>query len=349
MSLRVIEVTAASGNADTIVAAAHKQEAIDAWHEPAGGDGRATVRILVAGHQVQPLMDTLQQTLGGDATRRIILLPALATLPEIDESEDRKQEGQRAESASREELYNTVAQGARLDSTFLLLAVLSTLVAGIGLVDDNVAVIIGAMVIAPLLGPNLAFSFAVALGDRALMARALRTNLVGLALTIATTAAAGFALPLNLTSHELVMRTGVSYDGIILALASGAAAALSLVSGLSSALVGVMVAVALLPPAATFGLMAGSGAIAEGGGAATLLGSNLVCVNLAAQLVLFTRGVKPRTRWQKKEAQQSLAWSVALWGALLVVLLAIIYVEHLRLPHPPAADRGGAGAGIEAR
>jgi uncharacterized hydrophobic protein (TIGR00341 family) len=349
MSLRVIEASAASGNADTIVAAAKKQAAIDVWRAPAGGDGRATVRILVAGHQVQPLMDTLQQTLGGDAARRIILLPALATLPEIDESEERKQEGQRAESASREELYNMVAEGGRLDSTFLLLVVLSTLVAGIGLIDDNVAVIIGAMVIAPLLGPNLAFSFAVALGDRALMGRALRTNLAGLALTIATTAAAGFALPLNLTSHELVMRTGVSYDGIILALASGAAAALSLVSGLSSALVGVMVAVALLPPAATLGLMAGSGAMVEAGGAATLLGANLVCVNLAAQLVLFTRGVKPRTWWQKKEAQQSLVWSVALWAVLLVVLLAIIYVEHLRLPHSPAAHPGHAGAGIEAR
>lgn len=332
MALRIIEATAASGNADTILAAAEKQGAIDVRRAADDPDGRATVRILVAAHQVQPLMDTLQQALGGDAKRRILLLPVLATLPEFDDEEDRKREGEKAESASREELYNTVAQGARIDSTFLLLVILSTLVAGIGLVDGNVAVIIGAMVIAPLLGPNLAFSFAVALGDRGLMTRALRANLAGLALTIAIAAIAGFSLPLDLAGPELMARTQLSYDGIILALASGAAAALSLVSGLSSALVGVMVAVALLPPATAFGLMLGDGAMGRAVGAATLLCANLVCVNLAAQIVLLSRGVQPRTWWQKKEAQQSLTLSVGLWATLLLILIAIVYVEHLRLP-----------------
>ncbi len=162
------------------------------------------------------------------------------------------------------------------------------------------------------------------------MARALRANLAGLALTIGVAIAAGFGLHLDLTSHELIVRTRVSYDGIILALASGAAAALSLVSGLSSALVGVMVAVALLPPAATLGLMLGAGAFGHAAGAATLLGANLICVKPAAQLVLLGRGVQPRTWLQKKAAQQSLELSIALWAVLLAMLLGIIYAEHVR-------------------
>ncbi|NIV31321.1 MAG: DUF389 domain-containing protein, partial [Anaerolineae bacterium] len=81
---------------------------------------------------------------------------------------------------SREELYNRVEKNARLDRTYLLLVALSTVVVAIGLVEDNVAVVIGAMVIAPLLGPNIALALSAALGDKTLMGQALRTNLSGM-------------------------------------------------------------------------------------------------------------------------------------------------------------------------
>jgi len=64
---------------------------------------------------------------------------------------------------------------------------LSTVVDTVGLEDDNVAVVIGAMVIAPLLGPNTAFSFATALGDRPLLWRALKTNVPGLVIVFRDT------------------------------------------------------------------------------------------------------------------------------------------------------------------
>ena len=106
------------------------------------------LHILVASHQAQPLMDTLQRALGGDEGHRILLLAALATLLEFDEAKN--SETKKAESTTREELYDQVVRGARIDSRFLPLVFLSTVVAGIGLIDDNVAVIVGAMVIAPL-------------------------------------------------------------------------------------------------------------------------------------------------------------------------------------------------------
>ena len=64
---------------------------------------------------------------------------------------------------------------------------------------------------------------------------------------------------MDLASEELLARTDVGFDGVVLALASGAAAVLSLTSGVASALVGVMVAVALLPPTATLGMMLATG------------------------------------------------------------------------------------------
>ena len=109
----------------------------------------------------------------------------------------RKQTRQRPRSGSqtREELYNGIERGARLDSTFLLLVFLSTIVASIGLIENNIAVIVGAMVIAPLLGPNIALAFSTSLGDRELMWQALKTNLAGLSLTLAMAIAIGMIWP----------------------------------------------------------------------------------------------------------------------------------------------------------
>jgi uncharacterized hydrophobic protein (TIGR00341 family) len=151
--------------------------------------------------------------------------------------------------------------------------------------------------------------------------------LIGLTIAIGVSIVAGMLLPLNLNSHQILALTTVQYDRVALALASGAAAVLSLTSGLSSVLVGVMVAVALLPPAAALGLLLGAGEIYNALGAAILLAVNLVCVNLAAQVVLVSRGVRPRTWWQKKEAHQSVVLNLVLWGILLLILLVIIYVQ----------------------
>jgi uncharacterized hydrophobic protein (TIGR00341 family) len=259
-------------------------------------------------------------------------LSTLATIPEIKEDAD---DTRRAKPlpAAREELYVSVAQEAEINNTFLLLVLLSTLVAALGLLQNNVAVVIGAMVIAPLLGPNLAFAFGAALGDRSLMLNALRTNMIGIGITIGITALARRFLPLDLSSRELVTCTTVSYASVVIALASGAAAVLSLISGLSSTLVGVMVAVAVLPPAVTFGFMLGPGDMTEAIGAGTLLAVNLVSINLAAQVVLLTRGIKPSTWWEKQGAKQSVTLSIALWALLLAILIAAIAFEGVRLKH----------------
>ena len=86
----------------------------------------------------------------------------------------------------------------------------------------------------------------------------------------------------------------------------------------------------MLPPAAALGLMLGAGEFGHAAGAAILLAVNLVCVNLAAQVVLVSRGVRPRTWWQKKEAHQSVVLNLTLWGISLLILLAIIYIQSAK-------------------
>jgi len=92
-------------------------------------------------------------------------------------------------------------------------------------------------------------------------------------------------------------------------------------------LVGVMVAVAILPPAATFGMMLGMAEFEKANGAALLLAVNIVCINLSAKLVFLLRGIQPRTWSEKQRARTSVGIAITMWVASLVILVAIIYFK----------------------
>ncbi|MBB5700740.1 putative hydrophobic protein (TIGR00341 family) [Ochrobactrum daejeonense] len=326
MSLRRIEVVADERYADRIQAIAREFDALDYRAWPLAEDGRHLYQLLIGRGKRQELLDTLQTILGGDADARIVVMEVEATIPseETESEEEAAERWRKTLNATREEIYNQVQHGADLDRTYLLQTVLSTVVAAIGLIENNVAVVIGAMVIAPLLGPNLAFAFGVALGDGRLMLRALKTGLAGITTAVVLGSAIGMTGAFPLDGPELLARTGVGLDGIALALASGAAAALSITTGLPTALVGVMVAVALLPPTATAGLMFGAYHFVEASGALLLLVVNIASVNLAAVVVFQTSGIKPRTWLEQRAARQSVLVSVVVWSLLLAILASII-------------------------
>jgi len=325
--MRIIEVVADAGHTDTLSGIAEQHGAIDAWWSSAAEDGRRTLRMLVAADRSQPIVDALQSVLGSSENARILIMPVDATLPR---PEEERESGRKTSSRSttREELYDQIEKGGRLDSNYLLLVFLSTIVAAIGLIEDNVAVVVGAMVIAPLLGPNIALAFATSLGDGALFWRSLKTNVSGLALALLIALVIGLIWPVNLDNRELMARTDVGMESVALALASGAAAVLSLATGLSSALVGVMVAVALLPPTATLGMMLGSGQTNHAIGAALLLAVNIVCVILAAKIVFLVKGVKPRTWLEKRKARQSQTVYIVVWVVMLGMLIGAIYLRR---------------------
>ncbi|MBU0681632.1 MAG: TIGR00341 family protein [Proteobacteria bacterium] len=321
--MRLIEVIASPKNLEKLPALVTALDIKDFW--PAGGKlDLAVYRILVDQEKSQQLLDALQGILGPDG--HIVLITPEAVLPH--DSPSSAEEKKTSEQTTREELYQEVEKGVRLSSNFLLLVILSTFVASIGLIKDNIAAVIGAMVIAPLLGPNIALALSTALGDTKLLWAAAKANFVGLGLAMAIAIVEGYRWPISLTSHELLARTDVGLDSIALALASGAAAALSLTTGQSSVLVGVMVAVAILPPAATFGIMLGAGEIDYAIGAGLLLAVNIVCVNLSAKLVFIFKGIKPRTWLTTEKARESSTVYMVIWLVSLAILVAIIIITR---------------------
>jgi uncharacterized hydrophobic protein (TIGR00341 family) len=326
--MRIIEIIANAGHLDTLAGIAEQNGVDDFWSTPPGEDGRCSYRMLVNDASRQAVIDTLQNVLGAGESARIIIQPVEAVLPR---SKDDRESGKPAAGSggqTREELYDSIQRGARLDVTYLMLVALSTVVASIGLIEDNVAVIIGAMVIAPLLGPNISLAFSASLGDMQLLWQSLKTNLAGIGLALAMSIVTGAVWQDKIQSSEILVRTDVGLAGVALALASGAAAVLSLVTGLSSTLVGVMVAVALLPPTATLGMMLGSGQLSLAAGAGLLLAVNVVCINLAAKLMFLYRGVKPRTWLEKSKARQSVVISIAFWFVALGLVLVAIFLRH---------------------
>ncbi|MFZ2469415.1 TIGR00341 family protein [Parvibaculum sedimenti] len=323
MPIRLIEVVAKSGHADTLEAIARQFNALDCRIATPDETGIQSVRILAHSDKQQELVDQLQGALGAEAGWRLIILPVDAIIPDPEPQEDARRT---ATATLREQLYVEVSRGARADATFVLLVLLSTVVAAIGLFNNNVAVVIAAMVIAPLLGPNEALAFGSALGDRELIIRAALTNALGLGLAIAAAAFAGYLLPERFSGPELIARTQIGYDSIILALAAGAAGAISLTTSVSSAVVGVMVAVALMPPAVALGYMLGTWRVDMALSAGTLLAINIVCINLTAQIVFLIRGIRPRTWYERRGAKQSTLVSLIVWTTLLAVLLVIVYL-----------------------
>lgn len=335
MSVRLITVSAPDNSIPVLIRKAKECGAsgIRTFTETRT-EGRTTIHMLVGSSTRQELVDSIQATLSAQRDWRLTILPVETTVPlPRDEEEAQARRAKATEKfggMTREEVWNTVWGQAQLTVTYVVFAVLSTIVAALGMLTDSVAVVVGAMVIAPLLGPNLAFAVGVALGDATLVGRALLTNLAGLVLAFGLSVAIGYFWTGPLASEELLSRSSVGFDGLVIALASGAAAALSLVTGVSSALVGVMVAVALLPPTSAFGIFLGSGQLALAGGAAMLLAVNIVSVNIAAHTILFWRGVRPRTFFEDKRAARGRIASVVVWVVLLAVLCALMWSEVQR-------------------
>ncbi|MGC8536401.1 MAG: TIGR00341 family protein [Rhizomicrobium sp.] len=292
-------------------------------------DGEVLVRILLDAEQSEAVLDLLEKRYAGGAANRVVILPVEATLPRAEPEpaatpEQPLPEEKTPERISREELYEDIKDAAHCSRVYLAMVLLSTIVAAIGLYYNSVAIIIGAMVIAPLLGPNMAFALGTALGDFPLLRRALLTGLVGIGTVIALSVILGVLLQVNPTAPEMVSREQVGLGDIVVALASGTAGALAFTTGVSAALIGVMVAVALLPPLVTFGLLMGNWQPALATGALSLFLMNLICVNLAGVTTFLVQGIRPASWWEKDRAKKATRIAIGLWVTLLAALLGMI-------------------------
>ena len=337
MSLRLIEIFLPEGYKNVVKEALKELDVLDIWQETVEGD-RAHMKILVSTGETETVLDLLEKRYSHMEGFRIILLPVEATIPRPKPEEKTHIESTAAPTkkhaislwirVSREELYADIEKTVKISWVFFAMVFFSSIVASVGILRNNIVFIIGAMVIAPLLGPNVALSLATTLGDIELSRRAIRAIGLGILMALVSSMAIGMILEVNPEIPELKTRTEVSLGDIVLALAAGSAAALSFTSDLFSALIGVMVAVALLPPLVTFGLLTASGQWELALGSLYLFLINLICVNLAGVVTFLIQGIRPLTWWETSKAKKATRIALLIWAFLLMALTSMILLSR---------------------
>ena len=196
--------------------------------------------------------------------------------------------------AERIEVYRQIRRAARPGIDFFMMIGLSAGIAALGLILNSPAVIIGAMLIAPLMSAIVAMGLAIVQGDMTFLLRALRATLRGTGVVIAVGIVIGLFYVDREGTQEMLSRTEPTLLDLLVATASGVAAAYALCrKNVSAALPGVAIAVALVPPLATVGLFLGIGDVYLAYGASLLFITNLAGITCASGVVFTLFGFRP--------------------------------------------------------
>jgi uncharacterized hydrophobic protein (TIGR00271 family) len=191
-------------------------------------------------------------------------------------------------------VYKTLYDGASPTIEYYILTVLSCLIATAGLIQGSTAAIIGAMVVAPLMTPILAFSLGIIQGDILIIRTSVLSLIKGIVIALIISAGFAFAIPMEGYSSEIMARTSPTIFDIVVAFASGLVGAYGNANKrVSNTLVGIAIAVALMPPLCTIGIGIGTLNYAVASGATLLFVINLVSISLAGAIVYWVMRVHP--------------------------------------------------------
>ena len=167
----------------------------------------------------------------------------------------------------------------------------ATLIAGFGLFEDSPAVIIGAMLIAALLGPIQGMAMALAESDLKLLRVSLTAEILGAALVLVLGIALGTIDRTSPLGHEILARTAPNILDLLIGLVGGAAASFAMATpSLGSLAVGVAIATALVPPLTSCGILIARGLPALAVGAFMLFVANFVAITFSAMIVFMILG-----------------------------------------------------------
>ena len=206
---------------------------------------------------------------------------------------------------------------------YSMMILLSAALASIGLMLNSTAVIIGAMLVAPLMSPLGALATGLATGQLDITRRALVTLIQGVLLSLLISWALGSILPLDTPTNEMLVRGNPSMLDAAVALVSGLVAAFAIArKEIPAALAGVAIAAALMPPVCTIGLGLAFRNLSLAGGATLLFLANILFIIVAQNVIFLWLGMRPGRR---QTTQRSIfAWWILLLGLITVVLSLII-------------------------
>jgi uncharacterized hydrophobic protein (TIGR00341 family) len=328
--VRLVQITIPAGKRQTVTEALGDEE-IDyiLTDETSGREYAAVAYVPLPTNAVEPVLDTLRVAGIDESTFTVVLNAETVVSEDFEGLEERYAQEENGERIAREELEASAQDLLMPMGPYLIMTVVSAVIATAGLLLDSPAVVVGSMVIAPLIGPAMAASVGTVVVNHELFADGVKLQAIGVIVSVS--AAAVFAW-VSKTVHlippftdvtaipEVRSRLSPDFLSLVVALGAGVAGALSLTAGVSSAIVGVMIAVALIPPAATVGIGIAWGLPIVSLGSGVLVMVNLLSINLAALVVLRYSGYRPTDWFQLDEARGATLRRVAVLIVAIVLL-----------------------------
>ncbi len=301
--------------------------------ETSGREYTAVATFPLPTAAVEPVLERLRDA-GIDERTYTVIVAAETVISRRFETleEEYARESERAEDRiSREELQAKAADLASGLRTYVLMTVISAVIATAGLLLNSPATVVGSMVIAPLIGPAMSAAIGTVVDDEAMFRRGVRMQVIGvgvavLSATLFAAALRSLALvppglnPLDLA--EVAERLAPNVLVLAVAIGAGIAGIVSLMTGVSATLVGVMIAVALIPPAAAVGIGIAFGIPRLVVGAGVIVAVNVLSINLSALVVLWYNGYRPQQWFREDDARAALVKRVG----VLVVAIALLSV-----------------------
>ncbi|OKY78344.1 MAG: putative membrane protein [Candidatus Methanohalarchaeum thermophilum] len=292
-------------------------------------------RILLDAKQSEEAIDILKNKLKGFEEFRINIYPIEASIPRPEKGEREWELEKKSDRVSMEELYQNITDETEVSNQYIVTVAIAAIVASVGVLYNDVAVIIGSMVIAPLFTPSMGLSLATSLGDYKLAKKSIKTAVVGFLIPILIGIIFGLLFEINKSSPQIASRTSINLLYILLAISSGIAGSLSTTKGVSQALVGVMIAVALLPPLVVFGILAGATYWIPAFGSGLLFLVNFVGINLAGVITFAFQKIWPEKWWEKRKAKKTVRKVIVIWIILILILALLIQVYRTYFLVPP--------------
>ncbi len=330
--MRLVEVSIPTGKRDTVVGVLN-EEGIDfvLTEETSGRETTAVASFPLPRRAVEPVLDALRDAGLPSDSYTVVLEAETVVSRRFEELSDRyAEEDDTGDRIAREELRTRATTLAPNVRTFVAMSVVSVIVATAGVLLDSAAVVVGSMVIAPLIGPAMSTSTGTVLQDSDLFRRGVKFQILGFVLAIVTAAAFAWVLKsaqlVPLTNSEVLEiaqireRLAPDFLSLAVALGAGVAGAYSLSSGISTSLVGVAIAVALVPPTAVIGIGLAWGLPAVIAGATVLVLVNFLSINLAALAVLWYQGYRPEHWFREDAARSATIKRVAVLGVAIILL-----------------------------
>ena len=309
--------------------------------ETSGREYTAVATFPLPTAAVEPVLDRLREAGIDESTYTVIVAAETVISRRFEALEERYEEDAErgGDRISREELQAKAEGLASGLGTYVLMTVISAVIATAGLLLDSPATVVGSMVIAPLIGPAMSAAIGTVVDDEALFRRGVRMQILGVAVAVLAATLFAFALrslalvppgldPLELA--EVSERLAPNVLVLVVAVGAGIAGIVSLMTGVSATLVGVMIAVALIPPAAAVGIGIAFQLPRLVLGAGVIVAVNVLSINLSALVMLWYEGYRPQRWFREDEARSAFLKRVAVLMfaiALLSVFLGGVTYE----------------------